>query len=35
VGEPLHGTGSYKDFMGAFEERVTALGAEERIPDWE
>jgi 1-acyl-sn-glycerol-3-phosphate acyltransferase len=35
VGEPLYGTGSYNDFMQAFEERIAALGAEETKPAWE
>lgn len=35
VGEPLYGTGSYNDFMRAFEDRITALGAEETRLDWD
>lgn len=35
VGEPLYGTGSYNDFMRAFEERIVALAAEEKHPDWD
>lgn len=35
AGEPLHGTGSYNDFMKAFEERIAALAAEEKHPDWD
>ena len=35
VGEPLYGTGRYKDFMAAFEARITALRAEETVPDWD
>ena len=34
-GEPLYGTGSYNDFMRAFEDRITALGAEETRLDWD
>lgn len=35
VGEPLHGTGTYNDFMLAFAERITALGAEDKRPAWD
>jgi 1-acyl-sn-glycerol-3-phosphate acyltransferase len=35
VGEPLHGTGGYNDFMREFEDRITALGGEEKHPDWD
>jgi len=35
VGEPLHGTGTYNDFVAAFEARITALGAEDKHPDWD
>jgi 1-acyl-sn-glycerol-3-phosphate acyltransferase len=35
VGEPLYGTGTYNDFVAAFEERITALGAEDKPPDWD
>jgi 1-acyl-sn-glycerol-3-phosphate acyltransferase len=35
VGEPLHDTGSYNAFMKAFEARIAALAAEEKVPDWD
>ena len=35
VGEPLYGTGSYNDFLAAFEARLVALAGEETTPAWE
>ena len=35
VGEALHGTGSYSEFVAALEKSMTALGAEEKKPAWE
>ena len=35
VGEPLYGTGTYNDFVAAFEARITALGTEDKHPDWD
>jgi hypothetical protein len=35
VGEPLYGKASYTAFVAELEARMTALGAEERIPAWE
>ena len=35
VGEPLYGTGTYKDFLAAFEARLAAVAAEETTPAWE
>ena len=35
VGEPLYGTETYKDFVAALEERITALAGEEKKPNWD
>jgi 1-acyl-sn-glycerol-3-phosphate acyltransferase len=35
VGEALYGTETYNDFVAALENQMTALGAEEKKPDWD
>lgn len=35
VGEALHGAGSRRDFMAAYEARMAALAEAETVPDWD
>jgi 1-acyl-sn-glycerol-3-phosphate acyltransferase len=35
VGEPIYGRESYDAFVAELETRLTALAAQEKLPDWE